>query len=180
MNRIMALLRPLLLTSASALSACVASPGYAPPAGRVYVIDDPWFYRGGHRYCHELWYGCAFPYYRDPYYGAYYGGYYGGFPPPPVHQHPPHPKPPSEPPPADPPPVYAPKPPRLIRLRDDEPAPGQVLRPAPDARAPAAPVPVAPKPVHRPAPRPTPRAEQEPPAAAAIEHARKLREQLAR
>jgi hypothetical protein len=145
MNRSSALLRVLMLASAAALSACVTSPYYTPASGSVYYVDDPWFYRNSYRDCYDVWYGCSRPYYGH---SSYYGGYQ---PPPPDHYHPPpsHPRPPEHRPPDDRP-VYAPKPPRLIRIDEAGPAPGRVIRPAPAAK-PAAPVRAAPRPAAPPA-----------------------------
>lgn len=147
MNRNSVLLRSLLLTGAAALSACVTSPYYTPASGSVYYVQDPWFYRNSYRDCYDVWYGCSRPYYGHSHYG---GHYY----PPPVYHHPPPARPPSKPaPPPDDKPVYAPKPPRLIRLSDSAPPPGRVIAPAPAARPPAA-VRVEPKPLLKPAPAP--------------------------
>lgn len=146
MNRHFAPLRCLLLACAAALSACVTSPYYTPSSGSVYYVQDPWFYRNSYRDCYDVWYGCSRPSYGHSYYGGHY--------PPPVYYPPPPSKPPSRPePPPDDKPVYAPKPPRLIRLGDSTPAPGRVIAPASPARtAPLART--APKPLVKPQSRP--------------------------
>lgn len=136
MNTASALLRYGLLAGAGLLQACVTSPYYAPaPVGRVYYVQDPWFYHNGLHDCYYVWYGCP-----RPIYGYGYGHYRRPAPPPA------RPKPPHEE------PVYAPKPPRLIRLGSGgSSAPGQVIRPPPTA-APAPPS--EPQPVRAPAPQP--------------------------
>ena len=142
MYRHSALLRLLLTVCAAGLSGCVTSPYYTPARSSVYYVQDPWFYRNGYRYCHDVWYGCSRPYYGN--------SYYGGYPPPPAPPPPPAKPPPRPKPPPDDEPVYAPKPPRLIRLGHSEPAPGRVIAPAPakppvTVRAPAKPLIKAPR-----------------------------------